>query len=117
MTDRMPDSQEMDDPLAPIRRSFLGRLAERCLAIDAILERGGGRGIDRDEREIIIHHAHRTAGLAASLGFGELGRLASAVELAWTRANPGDADAGAALEATLRFLDEIEQVLDDDLRV
>ncbi|MBF9059112.1 hypothetical protein HKCCSP123_07945 [Rhodobacterales bacterium HKCCSP123] len=115
MTPLTPENQAQDDPLAPIRRSFLGHLGDRCLAIDAILERDGGRGIGREEREVIIHHAHRTAGLAASLGFETLGRLASAVESAWTRTPPGDDGTGPALEVTLRFLDEIERVLDEDL--
>ncbi len=111
--------QAGDDPLAPIRRSFLSHLADRCLAIDAILERDDGRGISGEERDLIIHHAHKTAGIAASLGFGDLGRLAGAVESAWLHLPSGGVDATpeTVLDVTRRFLDEIERVLDEDLVV
>lgn len=115
MTNHAPDSQRRDDPLAQIRRSFLSRLGDRCLAIDAILERDAGRGISREDRDFILHHAHRTAGIAASLGFGTLGTLASVVEAEWANIPPDAAETASAVDATHRFLDEIERVLDADL--
>lgn len=112
-----PQGKGGDDPLASIRRSFLSHLADRCLAIDAILERDDGRGISGDERDLILHHAHRTAGISASLGYGDLGRLAAAVESAWLDVPPGDVaeTPEPVLDVTRRFLDEIERVLDEDL--
>jgi hypothetical protein len=111
-----PDTgAQRDDPFAHVRRSFLGNLGDRCLAIDAILERNGGQDIGGKDREVIIHHTHKTAGVAASLGFPKLGELAREVETAWMREPRTDPELSAAIDLTHRFLDEIERILDEDL--
>lgn len=117
MTTEAPQGQGGHDPLASIRHSFLSHLADRCPAIDAILERDDGRGITAEERDLIIHHTHKTAGIAASLGYEDLGRLAGDVESAWVHMPSGHVDVtpDPVLEVTRRFLDEIERVLDEDL--
>lgn len=104
----------IEDGLASIRRSFLDRLADRCLTIDAMLEQVQQTGWCRDSCHVIIHHAHKTVGIAGTLGYTRLGQLARAVEQTWTTGASSGAEIRHAIEQTGQFLDEIEKILDDN---
>ena len=97
--------------LAQLREGFLDRVAERCMAIDAIVSAETGSDMAEANRRIIAHHAHKTAGVAATFGFPRLGALALETEAAMTGTGPAS-EWRKARGVVERFLDEMERVLD-----
>ncbi len=96
-----------------LRAGFLDRVAERCMDIESILAEAQDRGLTAEDCRAIVHHAHKTTGVASTFGYSELGERARAVESLlsgldgppeWDRAQP-------VIEA---LLDEMETVLDED---
>ncbi|NKX43762.1 Hpt domain-containing protein [Roseicyclus persicicus] len=114
MTMHMPMATDLAAHLDRIRRSFLDRLGDRVLEIDAILQAMDRDGPRPELREAIVHRAHKTAGVAPSLGFDELGTLARAVEEGWGFGYGRLGDTEAA-RRTGAMLDEMERLLDADL--
>jgi HPt (histidine-containing phosphotransfer) domain-containing protein len=104
--------RQVADGLAKLREGFLDRVAERCMAIDAILSAAADGTPSDEDRHVIGHHAHKTAGVAATFGYPRLGALALATEQAVRGADAKPwSEARRVVEA---FLDEMESVLDGD---
>jgi HPt (histidine-containing phosphotransfer) domain-containing protein len=105
-------SIRMKAGLEDLRAGFLERVADRCLAIEGIVASAEGPRPTEAERRAIAHSAHKTAGVAATFGYGALGARALEVERlmsdpvrwpSWDAARP-------ILDA---LLDEMERVLDE----
>lgn len=110
-------SSRLQAGLKELRAGFLDRVTARCLAIEAIV---AGAPDDADavlseaERKLIREQAHKTAGVAATFGFADLGAQASAVEELMSVVDPAPTwgTAGPAIEA---LLDEMERALDAEV--
>lgn len=108
-------SERLRQGLQGLRDGFLERVTARCLAIEAILAAAAETDAELvavADRAAIRGHAHKTAGVAATFGFVELGERALSVEqllsrpdaeLQWSVVRP-------AIEA---LLDEMEDALDE----
>lgn len=99
--------------LAGLRDGFLDRIAQRCMAIDAIVEGAGAGPMSLADRRQIAHHAHKTAGVAATFGFDDLGGSAGRVERLLT-ASDADLDWAEARPAIEELLDQMERALDSE---
>jgi HPt (histidine-containing phosphotransfer) domain-containing protein len=106
-----PLSPDLTAHMERIRETFLERLGDRVLEIDMILQRMDREGPRPELRDAIVQRAHKTAGVAPSLGYDRLGELARAAEEGWTTGYPRIGDTGAA-ERTAALLDEMERLLD-----
>lgn len=99
--------------LHDLRGGFLDRVAQRCLEIEAILATAGTGKPSPGECRVIVHHAHKTSGVAATFGYPELGDRAQQVEGLFNGLDgpPDWTVARAVIEA---MLDEMENALDHD---
>lgn len=94
-----------------LREGFLTRIAERCMAIDAIVEGAELGPVSHADRRQIAHHAHKTAGVAATFGFHDLGGSAFLVEQLLTSTDD-DVDWADVRPAVEGLLDLMERALD-----
>lgn len=97
-----------------LRDGFLTRIAQRLMAIDAIVEGAGPGPVSHSDRRQIAHHAHKTAGVAATFGFEDLGGSAGLVERLMTSTD-GDLDWTDARPAVEDLLDQMERALDGEV--
>lgn len=101
--------------LQVLRDGFLERVTTRCLAIEGILAEVEGSDeefVAEADREAILQHAHKTAGVAATFGFSVLGEKALAVEQLMARAD--DALPWSVVRPEIEaLLDEMEDALDE----
>lgn len=98
----MAVAQTPSDPLAPIRQRFVATIGGHLQEI-ALLR--GNAATPEDEREALRGIgliAHRVAGVAATLGFEDLGRIAAAL----------DQKIGSAMKAQHPILPEFDQSVD-----
>ena len=74
---------ERDDPFAAIRAQFMTRLEAEADVIDALLVRLEGQeaGVDLEALGQIRTIAHKISGVAATLGFEDLGDAAAQVDI------------------------------------
>lgn len=105
------NSHALQAGIEALRGGFLTRVAERVMAIDAIVERSGTGMMSDAERGQIAQHAHKTAGVAATFGFFDLGGAASVVEELLTRSD-AELEWADALDAIEELLDQMERALD-----
>jgi HPt (histidine-containing phosphotransfer) domain-containing protein len=104
-------SADIRPQLARIRIGFLVRLEDRCAEIDRLVNTIDGSGLQPHLIDGLAEHAHKIAGVAATLGFGRLGSLAGQADMAIAALqSQNDWIAARALVETL--LDEIEDVLE-----
>lgn len=110
-----PPQEQIDRMLADLRSRFLDTVEARILEFEAI-----GRMVGRDlapARALarVRHEIHKISGVAASLGFADLGRLAAALEAqidAQSCRMPPDALWASVWPGLDRLLDEMEACLD-----
>lgn len=107
-----PSHADLQATLAGIRSGFLDRLGDRLLEVEALLIAIDRDGPTEELMNGIASRAHKTAGVAPSLGLPDLGALARDVEVIWSRPLSGK-DLVAAKTLTEAFLDEIERALDE----
>lgn len=102
---------EVDAVVAGIRTRFIARMSDACLDIEDMMIQMDKTGPDPRMLDEIASHAHKTAGLAPTLGFHALGKIALGIEgklssridpPAWTVLRP----------MVEEFLCAIEDVLD-----
>ena len=104
-------TSELSERLAAIRANFVDQLIERCLDIDALSRALGQNEIDADLFDRAAHHIHKIAGVAATLGFERLGKLAAQTdEMIVTQGS--DVSGQTILDLLESLLDEIEEVLE-----
>lgn len=112
----------MDDVVASIRlkagihdlrAGFLDRVAQRCLEIESVVSEAEKHGLSAEDCRLIVHHAHKTTGVASTFGYAELGERARAVESLLSGLD-GPPDWGTAQPVVEALLDEMENVLDED---
>ncbi|WP_232830683.1 Hpt domain-containing protein [Tropicimonas sp. IMCC34011] len=102
----------MVETIRSVRASFLAGLGARLELLDALMDRAEeapGEALPRIEQE-----AHRIRGLAASIDFDDLGRLASDAEDALrshSETRPGQRLGDAARRCVEDFLDEMDRIL------
>jgi HPt (histidine-containing phosphotransfer) domain-containing protein len=110
--DQTTASKRMTAGIEDLRAGFLERVADRCLMIEGIVASAKTSCPTEDERKAIAQCAHKTAGVAATFGYGALGARALEVERmmsdpvlwpTWDSVSP-------ILDA---LLDEMERVLDE----
>ncbi len=107
----------LDAALAPIRRSFLNTIIQRVLRFEA-MKQNLEAGIEMTESlNAVANLAHKMAGVAATLGFGEIGTLAQDVDRTVTSgilSDKGPAATWLAVEDKLEaLLDAMEAQLDE----
>lgn len=90
------------DPLAPIRQRFVATIAGHLQEIALLRRSAAGPEEGREALRGIGLIAHRVAGVAATLGFEELGRLAAAL----------DQKIGSAMKTTSPDLPEFDPSVD-----
>ncbi|MDQ2065084.1 Hpt domain-containing protein [Xinfangfangia sp. CPCC 101601] len=73
-------SQTQSDPLAPIRRRFLTTVDQHCQDVAQLIQDTAEPALSRDAWNDIGLIAHRVAGVAATLGFEDLGRIAAELD-------------------------------------
>ena len=105
------NSHALQAGIDALRDGFLTRVAERVMANYAIVERGGFGPMSPADRTQIAEYAHKTAGVAATFGFFDLGGAASVVEEFLTRSD-ADLDWADVREAIEDLLDHMERALD-----
>ncbi|MDT0682871.1 Hpt domain-containing protein [Roseicyclus sp. F158] len=102
----------MVETIKSVRASFLAGLGARLERLDALMDRSEeapGEVLPRIEEE-----AHRIRGLAASIDYDDLGRLASDAEDALrshSAARPGQRLGEDARRHVEDFLDEMDRIL------
>ncbi|MCU4654303.1 Hpt domain-containing protein [Roseibacterium sp. SDUM158016] len=104
-------NSQVNAGIAKLRDGFLDRVAERVITIDAILAAASGPTIPEADVRTIVHHTHKTAGVAATFGFAELGARASEVERILTSGG-AEIPWQAVRPAIETLLDEMESALD-----
>lgn len=109
--DSSSTAAQVDRNLRELRDGFLERLSERCLEIETLLQMIARDGALDHLRVEIAQRAHKTAGVAPTFGFEQLGALAGTVEALWT-SNFRPEAIEECVATTEAFLDEIERVLD-----
>ena len=98
--------------LDSVRERFLDRLGDRCLEIETLMLAVDERGPEPRLIKEIAMRAHKTAGIAPTLGFKELGDLALKVETLLGK--PINAEGWSACRPMVEeLLDQIEAVLDE----
>ncbi|MEO8242461.1 MAG: Hpt domain-containing protein [bacterium] len=110
-------AKQLDASLLPIRQAFLSTLIQRVIRFEALkqdLEAGQDMATALSG---VANLAHKMAGVAETLGFGEIGIFAAEVDRAITGgriAGQGDTDIWHGIEDTLeQLLDAMEAQLDD----
>jgi HPt (histidine-containing phosphotransfer) domain-containing protein len=108
-------SDRLQQGLQALREGFLERVTARCLEIESILvavvEDDSEYVADAD-RNAILQHAHKTAGVAGTFGFSTLGEKALAVEQLMSRTSSPILWSVARPEVEA-LLDEMEDALDE----
>lgn len=102
---------ELAFQLSKIRQSFVSRLVDRCLEIEALALNIDQTGVQPQLVEGIAQRAHKIAGVASTLGFAALGKLAERTDAAMTRVRTQD-DWHASRALLEDLLNEIENILD-----
>ncbi|MBA84689.1 Hpt domain-containing protein [Thalassobius sp. S69A] len=99
--------------LAEMRPRFAAALTERLDHMEALRDSPTLQSAPADAMEIFRHYAHKTAGMAATMGFPELGELCFAAEVALTRQTQKQASLEEALEAVDDMLGEMALIVHD----
>lgn len=76
----VPQHAEMAARLAPIRAHFVTTLADRRLRLSAFLSSNAARAEDQASLRALQEDAHKVRGVALTLGFEALGKIASRVD-------------------------------------
>lgn len=76
----LPQHAEMAARLAPIRAHFVSTLADRQVRLLAFLSSDGATGEDHISLRALQEDAHKVRGVASTLGFEALGKIASRVD-------------------------------------
>lgn len=105
---------DVQKKLADLKAGFVDRLMERCLEVDTLLQLIDRDGVTQRIREEIAQRAHKTAGVAKTFGFPELGDQARRVEQMWTTEFDLE-NLADCRNATEHLLDLMEQVMDSEL--
>jgi HPt (histidine-containing phosphotransfer) domain-containing protein len=103
----------MQASIEQLRKGFLDRVADRCMAIECILAEASDTRPTEAERLEIAQHAHKTVGVAATFGYAALGTRALEVERLMSAQGPVPSWA-AARPIVDALLDEMERVLDEN---
>lgn len=105
---------DIEATLSDVRDRFLDRLGERCLEIETLMLAVDQQGPKKELIEAIAMRAHKTAGIAPTLGFDELGEDALRLE---SRLSQGvDAEAWPACRQLVdSLLDQMEAAMDQAL--
>lgn len=107
----VPQHAEMAARLAPIRAHFVSTLAERQVRLSAFLSTGTDRATDTATLRALQEDAHKIRGVALTLGFEALGKIASRIdELLDMPELPAATDPHLRRELA-EFLLEIEQTM------
>ncbi|MGP1357946.1 Hpt domain-containing protein [Roseicyclus sp.] len=110
--DQTTASKRMTAGIEDLRAGFLERVADRCLMIEGIIASAESARPTEDERKAIAQCAHKTAGVAATFGYGALG--ARALEVERMMSDPVRWPSWDAVRPMLdTLLDEMERVLDE----
>lgn len=102
---------QVQTQVAQIRHRFLERLTDRCLDMEMLANSIDRTGVDIATVMAIRQHAHKIAGVAATLGFDRLGALAAETDACMARID-GQTDWTAARPLLESLLLEIESVLE-----
>lgn len=99
--------------LAEMRPRFAATIAERLDHMEALRDSDTLNNDPASAMETFRHYAHKTAGMAATMGFPELGQLCFAAEMAVNRflENPDLLD--TTLDAVDDMLGEMALIVDD----
>jgi HPt (histidine-containing phosphotransfer) domain-containing protein len=107
----VPQHAEMAARLAPIRAHFVSTLADRQVRLSAFLSSNADRSTDQAALRALQEDAHKIRGVALTLGFEALGKIASRVdELLDASVVPAASDPHLRQELA-DFLSEIEQTM------
>ncbi|MBF9042895.1 hypothetical protein HKCCE4037_06130 [Rhodobacterales bacterium HKCCE4037] len=101
--------------MAVLKAGFLDRLMERCLQIETLMQQIERDGATDHLRGEIAHRAHKTAGVAQTFGYADLGLKAQEVERMWGRDFSPDRLEPCRME-TERLMDAMEEILDRDMQ-
>lgn len=111
MSSMTADSEMIASVVGGVRERFLERLGDRCLEIETLMLAIDEQGL---QQRLIAGRAHKTAGVAPTLGFEDLGKVALDVEGRLSK--PLDADGWADCRQRIEtLLDEMELALDTAL--
>ncbi|OSQ46598.1 Hpt domain-containing protein [Marivita geojedonensis] len=80
--DRAQGSVNLNARIAVIRENFLERLVVRSFELEDIVNDIEDSGLTPEAVAQLGHHAHKIAGVAATLGFPRLGSLAAQTDAA-----------------------------------
>lgn len=111
MSSMTANSEMIASVVGGVRERFLERLGDRCLEIETLMLAIDEQGLQQRLIDEIAGRAHKTAGVAPTLGFEDLGKVALDVEGRLSK--PLDADGWADCRQRIEtLLDEMELALD-----
>ncbi|WP_185958992.1 Hpt domain-containing protein [Thalassovita litoralis] len=99
--------------LAEMRPGFAATLARRLTRMEQVRDSDVLLSSPAQAMDLFRHYAHKTAGMAATMGFPELGELSFAAEAAVTRYMENPAHLAAALDAVDDMLGEMALIVHD----
>lgn len=99
--------------LAEMQPRFAAALLERLDHMEELRDSPTLQSSPADAMEVFRHYAHKTAGMAATMGFPELGELCFAAEVAVTRQAQQQTSLEDALEAVDDMLGEMALIVHD----
>ncbi|MDF1802410.1 Hpt domain-containing protein [Thalassovita sp.] len=98
--------------LAEMRPRFAATLGDRLDHMEELRDSDTLNTAPADAMEVFRHYAHKTAGMAATMGFPELGELCFAAEMAVNRYMENPVELPTALNAVDDMLGEMALIVD-----
>ena len=108
----VPQHAEMVARLAPIRAHFVSTLTDRRVRLAAFLTSAQNGAADQSALAALQEDAHKIRGVALTLGFEALGKIASLVDEMLDRNDMPPASDPAVQQELARFLEEIQRTMD-----
>lgn len=100
--------------LAEMRPRFAATLVERLDHMEELRDSPTLETNPAEAMEVFRHYAHKTAGMAATMGFPELGELSFAAETAVNRFSEGQLSLSQTLDTVDDMLGEMALIVDDN---
>lgn len=100
--------------LAEMRPRFAATLVERLDHMEELRDAPTLEADPTEAMEMFRHYAHKTAGMAATMGFPELGELCFAAEIAVNRFSDGLLPLNQTLDTVDDMLGEMALIVSDN---